>query len=258
MKQDYEYRGLLAQTWDLMRGDTSIWPDRFFYLDFIHQYGDPVLDVGCGTGRLLLDYMQAGVDVDGVDNSPEMLSICREKADKIGLKPTLFQQHMEELNLPGKYRVILVPSSSFQLVTDSRLAQEAMKGFFQHLEEGGILIMPFMILWQAGDTLQTEWRIVVEKERPQDGALLRRWSRARYDVEKQLEHTEDRYEITLNGEVIAAEDHVRSPATRWYSQTQAIELYEEAGFTSLEVFREFSREPASKEDSIFSIVGTKI
>jgi ubiquinone/menaquinone biosynthesis C-methylase UbiE len=79
-KQDYEYRGLMASTWDLLRGDTSDWPDRFFFLDLIGQYGQPALDIGCGTGRLILDYMSQGLDVDGVDVSPEMLAICRDKA----------------------------------------------------------------------------------------------------------------------------------------------------------------------------------
>ena len=78
--QDYEYRDLLAKTWDLMRGDTAQWPDRFFYREFIDRHGGPVLDVGCGTGRLLLDYLMDGIDIDGVDNSPEMLALCREKA----------------------------------------------------------------------------------------------------------------------------------------------------------------------------------
>jgi SAM-dependent methyltransferase len=75
MPEDYEYRGLMAQAWDLLRGDTSGWPDRAFYRSFIEQRGGAALDVGCGTGRLLLDYLQAGLDVDGVDNSPEMLAI---------------------------------------------------------------------------------------------------------------------------------------------------------------------------------------
>jgi SAM-dependent methyltransferase len=75
-EQAYEYQGLLASTWDLLRGDTSQWPDRVFYREVIRQAGEPALDVGCGTGRLLLDYMADGVDVDGVDNSPEMLALC--------------------------------------------------------------------------------------------------------------------------------------------------------------------------------------
>ncbi|MGC8799894.1 MAG: class I SAM-dependent methyltransferase [Chloroflexus sp.] len=84
---EYEYKGLMAEAWDVLRGDTSNWADRHFYLEIIQKYGQPVLDVGCGTGRLLLDYAQQGVDIDGVDNSPEMLAICKCKADELSLKP---------------------------------------------------------------------------------------------------------------------------------------------------------------------------
>ena len=255
--QEYEYRDLLATTWDLLRGDTSQWPDKFFYRDFILQYGEPVLDAGCGTGRLLLDYMIDGIDIDGVDNSSEMLTLCRQKASALDLHPTLFQQSMEDMDLPRRYQVILVPSSSFQLVTDSSLARKSMERLSTHLVSGGVLIMPFMILWQPGDAQQTDWEQVAQKERPEDGAVVRRWSRARYDVKNQLEHTEDRYEISLEGEVIASEYHTRSPATRWYTQSQSVDLYQGAGFSNIRIFSEFSREPASHEDTIFSIVGTK-
>jgi SAM-dependent methyltransferase len=255
--QDYEYRGLLAATWDLFRGDTSTWEDKFFYRDLIGQYGQPVLDVGCGTGRLVLDYLADGIDVDGVDNSPEMLAICSHKAQSLGLSPTLFEQGMESLDLPGPYRTIIVPSSSFQLVTDTGLAAQTMQRFYQHLERGGALIMPFMLLRQDGEPQQTEWKLSADKRRAEDGAMVRRWSRARYDVEGQLQHTEDRYEITLNGRVIASESHQRSPATRWYTQDQALRLYREAGFTGLKLYSGFTKEPASNEDTLFSVSGVK-
>ena len=83
---DYEYKGLMAQSWDVLRGDTSQSPDRFFYLKLIQPFGQPVLDVGCGTGRLLLDYLAQGIDIDGVDNSPDMLAICRHKATTLGVR----------------------------------------------------------------------------------------------------------------------------------------------------------------------------
>lgn len=256
--QEYEYRDLVATTWDLLRGDTSKWPDKFFYRDFITLNGESVLDVGCGTGRLLLDYMADGIDIDGVDNSPEMLTLCREKASRLGLNPTLFQQSMEDLNLPRRYRTILVPSSSFQLVMDIDSVRRTMKHFYNHLETGGVLIMPFMIIWQEGNPLETDWVLDAEQERPHDGAVIRRWSRARFDLKNQLEHTETRFEASLDSEIIASEYHDRSPATRWYTQSQSCDLYHAAGFTNLLLFSEFSHQPASDDDTIFSVVGTKL
>jgi ubiquinone/menaquinone biosynthesis C-methylase UbiE len=255
----YEYRGMLATTWDLFRGDTSLWEDRFFYLELIARSGQPVLDVGCGTGRLLLDYLAQGLDVDGVDNSPEMLALCRAKAQSLGLNPPLFEQWMEALDLPRRYRTILVPSSSFQLMIDPETATRAMERFYAHLEPGGALAMPFMLLWQPGEpTQQTEWTLTGEKTRPEDGAVVRRWSRSRYDVERQLEHTEDRYEAVLDGQVVAAEHHQRSPATRGYTQEQAVELYRAAGFSGIEVCSGFTRQPASQADPLFTVVGKRL
>lgn len=113
---DYEYKGLMAEAWDVLRGDTSNRSDRPLYLAWIQEYGQLALDVGCGTGRLLLEYLQHGIDIDGVDNSPEMLALCRRKAAHLGLQPTLHEQVMEALDLPREYRTILIPSSSLQLI----------------------------------------------------------------------------------------------------------------------------------------------
>src|SRR5215510_973430 len=123
---NYEYYGMLAEFWDLFRGDTSNWDDRFFYLDVVKKYGQPVLDVGCGTGRILLDFMEQDIDIEGVDNSPEMLALLHQKAEKLNLRPTVYQQEMTELSLPSKYQTILVPSSSFQLLLDASLPPVAM------------------------------------------------------------------------------------------------------------------------------------
>ncbi len=260
-RSDYEYRGLIAASWDLLRGDTTQWPDRSFFRDAIAESGQPVLDVGCGTGRLLLDYLADGVDIEGVDNSPEMLALCREKAEKLGLQPTLYQQEMEALDLPRKYRTIIVPSSSFQLVIDLEDASEAMKRFYSHLEPGGMLAMPFMILWTEPTTesvfTHKDWQQTGEKVRPEDGLTVRRWSRNGYDIPNQLEHVHERYELLRHGVVVYSENHSRSPGVRWYTQEQSIALYADAGFTDIRLFREFTQEPASKTDTIWTVVGKR-
>lgn len=253
----YEYLGLMATSWDLLRGDTSRWGDRRRFRELILHYGQPALDVGCATGRLLLDYLAEGIDIDGVDLSPEMVALCLANAQQRGLRATVYEQAMEELDLPRRYRTILVPSSSFQLITGNVQARVAMRRFFDHLHPRGALVMPFMVLWREGEPLETEWRVGPERVRSEDGAVVRRWSRARYEPAEQLEHTEDRYEVLRDGALIATEEHRRSPATRWYSQSQVRELYAEAGFVGVQLFREWSDEPASATDSLFTVVATR-
>ena len=255
--QEYEYGGMLANTWDLLRGDTSDWPDRYFFKEFIDQHGGQVLDVGCGTGRLLLDYLADGVAIEGVDNSPEMLELCRKKGEEVGLVPRLYQQSMVDLDLPKRYRIIIVPSSSFQLVSNEQDARKAMNNFFKHLEPGGFLVMPFMLLWWEGEPLDTGWMLDGEKEWPEEEVVIHRWSRSKFDPGKQLEHTETRFERVKGGEIMGAEYHARSPATCWYTQHQVREMYLSSGFTNLQFYSEFSWEPAQEDVKTFSVVGEK-
>jgi SAM-dependent methyltransferase len=226
----------------------------------ILKCGQPALDVGCGTGRLLLDYLGAGIDIDGVDNSPEMLQICREKAEALGLQPRLYEQNMQELDLPRSYGTIIVPSSSFQLLTNPDDAAEAMWRFFRHLVPAGTLVMPFMILWTEPteeDVVTVDWRCTAETVRPEDGATVRIWSRNRYDLRRQLEDTEDRFEVVRDGQIVASECVSKSPATCWYTQEEARELYAGAGFTNIRLTSEFTFAPTAKEDRIFCVFGTR-
>lgn len=250
---DYEYKGLMAQAWDVLRGDTSGWEDRIFFLEAIRKYGQPVLDVGCGTGRLLVDFMAQGLDIDGVDNSPEMLALCREKAARHGLAPNLYEQYMETLDLPRQYQTILVPSSSLQLIIEPAQVDQALARFAAHLRPGGVLVSPFMALWREGDPLDSEWERTAT--RPEDGLTFRRVARSRYDPAAEVEHTEDLYQVIRDGEVVAEELHRRSPATRAYTQAQARALFERAGLVDVQLFSGFTFEPVKAEDAVFVVIG---
>lgn len=252
---EYEYRGLMAQTWDLLRGDPSGQGDYGFYLEMIRASGEPVLDVGCGTGRLLLDYLEAGIDIDGVDVSPEMLALCREKARTRGLTPTLFEQSLDIISLPRTYRTILGTSSVLQLIVDLSDAQRAIARLYAYLEPGGVLVSPFMTLWKEGMPLEREWEKVAMRD--EDGALLHRMGRVWYEPKEECEHTEDIYQVFVEDQVVAAEHHRRSPAARSYTQSQARRLFEQAGFTDIRFLHGFIDELAWSEDALFTVVGFK-
>jgi ubiquinone/menaquinone biosynthesis C-methylase UbiE len=254
----------MAEAWDLLRGDTSAWTDRPFYRAIIERHGTPALDVGCGTGRLLLDYLAGGLDIDGVDNSPEMLAICREKAAALAIdvRSRLFEQAMEELELPRRYATIFVPSSSFQLLTDETAAAQAMRRFFAHLLPGGVLVMSIMSkLWPGRETppqmVWSDWHKLGEAQRPRDGATVARWIRTRYDHPRQLEHEENRYEVLVDDDVVMTERHGGSPAVRWYSQEQIIAVFTRAGFTDVNLTAGFTEDPASDTDTLFCALGRR-
>jgi len=248
---DVEYVGLMAEAWDALRGDTSNWDDRHFYLDLIRQRGEPVLDVGCGTGRLLLDFLQNGIDVDGVDNSAEMLALCRRKAARLGLAPHLHLQSMTDLDLPRRYRTIIVPSSSFQLLLDRDEAGRALDAFHRHLEPGGTLAMPIIVLDEAYDRSWTAEALL------EDGSTVRRTARETFDLARRNESTDDLYEVFQDGELIRSERHVRDRATLAWTPDELRDALEAHGFVDLEFLSGFTRRPHEPTDEIFTVLARR-
>lgn len=252
---NHEYYGLVAEAWDVLRGDTSKWPDRPFFLEVIRRYGEPALDVGCGTGRLLIDYLAQGVDIDGVDNSPEMLAICREKAGAAGLSPNLFHQYIEDLNLPRTYRTILIPSSTIQLITDPEKAVQALRRIRACLHDEGVVAASVMAIAPEDGSLISEWETSAVRET--DGVTFRRVSWSRYDPDLETEDTRDRYQKIIAGEVVREETHERKSATRNYDQDQARKLFESAGFSRIDLVGGFTFNPVQPDDRLFIVLARK-
>ena len=109
--QTWHY-GLVSRWWAEFNTEG---PEIEYFQRFVER-GQPALDVACGTGRLLIPWLKAGLDVEGVDISDDMLALCRERGEREGLSPTLYAQSMHELDLPRRYRTIVVCGVSGRFV----------------------------------------------------------------------------------------------------------------------------------------------
>lgn len=117
------------------------------------------------------------------------------------------------------------------------------------------MIASIMMLWHEGDPLASEWEKTAVRE--DDGAVFRREARSRFDPVTDLEHMEDLYQKIVEGAVVKEELHRRSPATRSYTQPQARVLLQRAGFHNVQLFSEFTFDPAKREDTLCVIIGQR-
>src|SRR5438128_8698039 len=133
--QTWHY-GLVAEWWAEFNHDG---PEIDYFRRYVDE-GQPALDAGCGAGRLLLPWLRAGLDVDGCDVSADMVAICRDKAEREGLSPTLWAQPMHELDPPRTYKTIFV-CGAFGLGSTREQDFEALRRFRDDLEPGGTLLV---------------------------------------------------------------------------------------------------------------------
>ena len=118
-------------------GDTS------FYLREAKKARGPVLEVGCGTGRVYLPLLAAGVDAYGIDISRGMLRVLEKKTASCGLSPRIKLADMRNFSLPRKFALIIVPFRAFLHNLTIQDQVSSLKCFRRHLAPGGKLVLNF-------------------------------------------------------------------------------------------------------------------
>jgi SAM-dependent methyltransferase len=134
--QTWHY-GLMARHW---AENNTTGPEIAYFQQQIEKYGQPALDAGCGTGRLLIPFLRAGLDVDGCDVSSDMLLYCQQTAEREGLSPRLYQQALHNLDLQRQYQTI-VACGVFGIGVSREQDFIALQHFYQHLLPGGTLML---------------------------------------------------------------------------------------------------------------------
>ena len=225
--------------------------DRLFdSLDFDIPYwiqaakasGGPVLEMACGTGRVLLALRRAGLDAEGLDFSPAMIGRLKDKAAKEGLAVRTETADMRDFEMVRCYRLAFCAFNGFAHCETIADQLDCLRAGRRHLEPGGALVLhmsyPGPSYWS-----ETSEEPVLELEVLQsDGGRLQMWDSRRKDpvLQRQRSSMEIR-ELDAAGKTRSV--HRSSTTQRWVYRFELELLFAAAGFARWEFFGGFEGRP---------------
>ena len=249
-----------AQTWHY--GLVSRWwaefnldgPEIEWFRPFV-EAGQPALDAACGTGRLLVPYLAARLDVDGSDISPDMLERVRERCEREGLsQPNLYAQALHELDLPRRYRTVIV-CGGFGIGGNRNHDFAGLGRLYEHLEPGGLLVLDKELLG-APVPSPTPWPDKGARRRLGDGSELELRSRtAAFDAQSKTVTLEIRALHWRDGELVA--DEAGTLKETFYSADEVARMLDAVGFVDVQVRGALSDRPPTAADDFAVFIATK-
>ena len=231
--------------YDLVHGDLSYGVD--FYVGLARQAQGPVLEIACGTGRILLPCLEAGADIDGLDYSAAMLSTLRKKATALGLSPQLHQADMGDFSLSRRYALIMVTFNAF----GHNLTQEAqircLELCREYLLPGGMLVFDaffpgLAIIGAAENTRVLEG----EMPHPKTGLPMRMYDTRTFHRVEQIQHSVNEIEL-LDERGNVQTTHRSEIRIRWIYKAEMALLLRVAGFARWEISADFDLRPLTQE-----------
>uniref|UniRef100_A0A0C1NFN2 Methyltransferase domain-containing protein n=1 Tax=Tolypothrix bouteillei VB521301 TaxID=1479485 RepID=A0A0C1NFN2_9CYAN len=236
------YGNLCTEFYNITKPIGGHYPDVPYYIRHLSKIGGRILEAMVGTGRLLIPLLEAGLNVEGIDNSPHMLAVCQQNCAERGSNPVLYSGSIETLDVPGKFDAIVVTWGSFMLLEKRSGAIAALQAFTKHLEPGGQIFIDLEI---PVESFKTE-NIVKQREvQCPDGSIIVMQFSSRMDWLLQVQQTWNRYEKWKDGQLIDTE--LQSFPLHWFGREEFMMCLREQGYTDVTLCADYidGREPSS-------------
>jgi len=138
-----KFKRKIAKSYDRFLTRKSFLPDGLFVL-VKEARARKILEFGCGTGTVAVGLSLEGYDVTGVDYSPEMLKIARQKAGAHGTKTRFFNGNIIDIRLPERFDLLLCLGNTLPIITSLSDSRKLLRNCLNHLNPGGILIIQIL------------------------------------------------------------------------------------------------------------------
>jgi SAM-dependent methyltransferase len=212
------HHGLIADYWATFNLDA---PEVDLYRPYFRS---PILDAGCGAGRLLAPLRELGYDVDGCDVSGDMLARCRERAPDA----TLWRSALHELDPPRRYATILV-CGVFGLGTTRSQDDLAITRLHDALLPDGTLVL---------DNEESPWSRWHVSDWPSEPARTTAPNGVEFALSSRVDAMDEQdrtIHMTLRAETSDGEREEHSLTMRQWYRDELVELLGQSGFTSIAV-----------------------
>ena len=223
-------------------------PDIAFYVAAARECGGPILELGCGTGRILIPTARAGIEISGVDGSECMLAACRGRvageAVDVQRRISLHQGDIRAFHLARRFRLITMPFRLFQylLTVEEQLA--CLAAVHRHVEPEGSLILDVAepSIYKLASPLDATDVVAEETPALPDGRkIVRRHRTLDRDLCSQTFSTELAFHVTYpDGR---SQDFAHQHRFRYLFRFELEHLLARAGFIIRDVYSGFDRSP---------------
>nr|WP_106782623.1 class I SAM-dependent methyltransferase [Lysinibacillus timonensis] len=198
-----------------------------FYLSFVKDQKMRVLEPMCGNGRMLIPFMERGIDIEGFDISEEMLQVCKEKAKKLNLQPNVSYGKIEEFKSNQKYDLIIIPFGSFSLLPDE-LVPVSLSNMKLMLRENGKILLTIMHnkgkLDEIPDWIETNRHLMDEGE-------IIEYKKVHFNQANKILNTTLKYQLVKDRQILKTE--IMEFPIRLYEQGEFDDILKNNGFENI-------------------------
>jgi SAM-dependent methyltransferase len=250
--------GALVRYYDAETQDKE--DDLQAYTALVKRFGGPVLDVGCGTGRVAFALVRQKIAITAIDISEPMLSRARARSEQEAIDSRMIQWQQEDitlLSLKERFGLAVFAYNGFMHLLDQDMQLAALKRIAQHLKPGGGIIIDIanpIEMFRAEDSSG----IFLERifTDPDTGDAVVQQSSVTIDRSSQI------MEVTWIYDRIDYESIVHRsivPLTLRYVMPSEITLMMKiAGFDQVELCGDYDLTPYEEGSSRLFIIGVKI
>ena len=220
--------------------------DVSFYVQLAEESGGPVLEMGCGTGRVLLPVARAGIPIHGMDGSPEMLAVLGEKLarepDAVKQRVSLAEGDIRTASAGNSFALVTAPFRVVQHLLTRADQRAWLQNVRRHLAPNGVLCF---------DVFQPNFAYIVESPEAkvefdyvdaQTGVRSRRVVKRVHHPEWQLVDFEFEW-TTTDSKGNQRDRSVASSTVRWFTRGEMENLLELEGYEISDYWGSFQREP---------------